>query len=192
MKKIIKVNWTKESLDEYKFDIEKLQTEEAKLEDMVKVELDKINEKEENDGIVTKKYHFTLFFDVSAMNISMADYDDVVVSALTDPDKFRGFGNQFTLSDIETGVNEQVIITSKNNVTDGRGNFQMAKLDVEITQEYYTDIEGLDETDQIKTPEQLKKAMENQLRGLEYYYRTSYDEGDIAHVSLTKVVFKKI
>jgi len=144
----------------------------------------------ENDGTATKTYKFTLFFDVSAMNISMADYDDVAVSTLTDPDKFRGFGNQFTLSDSETNVNEQVIITHKSTVTDGRGNFEMAKLEVEITQEYYTDIEELSEADQIKTPQQLQMAMENQLTGLEYYYRTSYDEGDIAHVSLKKVVFK--
>ena len=117
----------------------------------------------------------------------MADYDDVVVSALTD--EFNGWGREFSLSDWITGVHAHVIITYKGTVTDKRGDFEKTKLEIEITQEYYTDIEDSDTSEQIKSPEILTKAIKIQLSSLNHYYHTSYDEGDIAHISLIEVVF---
>lgn len=137
-----------------------------------------------DNSVVKKTYHFTLFFDVSALNISMADYDSVVADALTDPDNFRGYGNQFTLSDIETNINASVVITKKGTVVDKKGNFEMVKLEINIIQE-------LEEENKIPTIQELETAIKNQLGRLEHYYKTDYDKGDIAHITLKNVVFNE-
>ena len=142
--------------------------------------------KETTNGMATRTDKFELLFDVSAMHISMADYDSVAVSALTDE---HGYGNGFKLNDYETNVNVIADITYKNTVTDGRGNFRKAKVLIEIKQEYHTDIPDYTEADQVKTPEQLIEAMKNQLGNMTHYYRTSYDEGDIANVSLDRATY---
>ncbi len=143
--------------------------------------------KEPTNGTATRTDKFELLFDVSATHISRADYHRVAVSAILD--SHRGCGNGFRLDDLETDTNACVKFITYDTVTDSKHNFKKVKMEVSVEQEYHTDIPDYTEADQVKTPAQLITAMENQLGSMTHYYRTSYDEGDIATVSLDSVSY---